>query len=157
MKGYIPSKPTKIQNNYKIKVAYQVFQFHNIQSLLETPLESWEVSPSGIHFINLFTHESEEASSLNLLMPGQAMKRHFHEHGVDIFHIISGQGELHHGDINADGELSNEEVFEVKAGDFYYAGTHKLHALVNTGKEPLTYLNIAPSAHRSQDWSPVKE
>jgi mannose-6-phosphate isomerase-like protein (cupin superfamily) len=138
-------------------MAYQVFQFQSIQGLLETPSDSWEVSPSGIHFINLFTHESEEASSLNRLKPGQGMKRHFHDHGVDIFYITGGEGELHHGDVNSFGELINEEVFQVKAGDFYYAGTHKLHALVNTGTEPLTYLNIAPSAHRSQDWSPVKE
>lgn len=138
-------------------MTYQVFQHYNIQRMLQIPLADWEVSPSGIHYINLFTHESEEASSLNLLMPGQSMKRHFHEHGVDIFCITGGQGELHHGDINELGELANEEVFHVKAGDFYYAGTYKLHALVNTGNEPLTYLNIAPSNHRKQDWRFVQE
>ena len=81
---------------------------------MDGPLDGREVSPSGIHFINLFIHEPEQASSLNLPSPGKAMKRHYHEHGINIFHITSGEGELYHGTVNSFEKLSNEEALKLR-------------------------------------------
>ena len=67
------------------------------------------------------------------LKPGDSIGMHKHETNEDAYIILSGEGTF----IDSDGK-----EFKVKAGDTTIARKGQAHALLNTGKEPLVFLDI---------------
>lgn len=67
------------------------------------------------------------------LQPGDSIGFHKHETNEDTYIIISGEGIFK----NTDGK-----EYPVKAGDVTIARKGQSHALVNTGKEPLVFLDV---------------
>jgi Mannose-6-phosphate isomerase len=67
------------------------------------------------------------------LLPGHSIGMHKHENNEDAYIIVSGTGVF----IGSDGK-----EIPVKAGDITIARKGEGHALLNTGKEPLYFLDI---------------
>jgi len=67
------------------------------------------------------------------LKPGAAVGLHKHETNEDAYVILSGEGTF----IDSDGKK-----YKVKAGDTTMARPGQSHALINTGKKPLVFLDI---------------
>ena len=67
------------------------------------------------------------------LKPGDSIGMHKHDNNEDAYIILSGEGTF----IDNDGKK-----FQVKAGDTTIARKGQAHALLNTGKEPLVFLDI---------------
>jgi len=67
------------------------------------------------------------------LQPGASIGMHKHENNEDAYIILSGEGTF----IDNDGK-----EFKVKAGDTTIARKGQAHALLNTGKAPLVFLDI---------------
>lgn len=67
------------------------------------------------------------------LQPGDSIGFHKHETNEDAYIIISGTGTF----TDSDGKQH-----EVKAGDVTIARKGDSHALANTGKEPLVFLDV---------------
>ncbi|CAA0106981.1 Oxalate-binding protein [BD1-7 clade bacterium] len=100
----------------------------------------------------LFDHEPLANVARIRLQPGIVQDRHFHRNGADIFIIIEGQGRLIYGDVSTKTEaLVEEKSLEVARGDVYFIDPFQMHALENTGKNDLVWLNIAPGDHADID------
>ncbi len=67
------------------------------------------------------------------LKPGHSIGMHKHETNEDAYIILSGEGVF----IDTDGK-----EFKVKAGDTTIARKGQAHALKNTGKKPLVFLDV---------------
>ena len=67
------------------------------------------------------------------LKPGDSIGMHKHESNEDAYIILSGEGTF----IDNDGK-----EYKVKAGDTTIARKGQSHALLNTGKEPLVFLDV---------------
>ena len=67
------------------------------------------------------------------LKPGASIGMHKHESNEDAYIILSGEGVF----VDNDGK-----EYKVKAGDSTIARKGQAHALINTGKEPLLFLDI---------------
>lgn len=67
------------------------------------------------------------------LLPGASIGMHKHEINEDAYIIVSGEGMF----VDSDGTKTN-----VKAGDVTIARKGQSHALYNTGKEPLIFLDV---------------
>ncbi len=67
------------------------------------------------------------------LKPGDTIGMHKHETNEDAYVILSGEGTF----VDTDGK-----EFKVKAGDTTIARKGQAHALKNTGKVPLVFLDI---------------
>ncbi|MDR2695698.1 MAG: cupin domain-containing protein [Deltaproteobacteria bacterium] len=67
------------------------------------------------------------------LQPGASIGMHKHETNEDAYIILSGEGTF----IDSDGK-----EYKVKAGDTTIARKGQSHALLNTGKEALVFLDI---------------
>ena len=67
------------------------------------------------------------------LQPGDSIGMHKHENNEDSYIIISGEGTF----IDSEGK-----EYAVRAGDITIARKGQSHALINTGKEPLIFLDV---------------
>ena len=67
------------------------------------------------------------------LQPGDSIGMHKHENNEDAYIIVSGEGTF----TDSDGKKT-----VVKAGDITLARKGQSHALENTGKEPLVFLDV---------------
>ena len=67
------------------------------------------------------------------LQPGASIGMHKHENNEDAYIIVSGEGMF----TDSDGKET-----AVKAGDITLARKGQSHALKNTGKEPLVFLDV---------------
>ena len=67
------------------------------------------------------------------LNPGDSAGLHKHETNEDAYIIISGEGTF----IDSDGK-----EIKIKAGDTTMARPGQSHAILNTGKEPLVFLDV---------------
>lgn len=67
------------------------------------------------------------------LQPGDSIGMHKHETNEDAYIIISGEGTF---------KDDNGKEYAVKAGDVTIARKGQSHALSNTGKEPLVFLDV---------------
>jgi len=61
---------------------------------------------------------------------GASIGAHYHEHEVEYYVILHGEGEVTEG----------STVTVVKAGDVVITGPEEGHAIRNTGQEPLVFL-----------------
>lgn len=67
------------------------------------------------------------------LQPGDSIGMHKHETNEDAYIIVSGEGTF---------KDSDGKEYSVKAGDVTIARKGESHALTNTGKEPLVFLDV---------------
>lgn len=67
------------------------------------------------------------------LQPGDSVGFHKHETNEDAYIIVSGEGTFK----DTDGK-----EYSVKAGDVTIARKGQSHALINTGEEPLVFLDV---------------
>lgn len=67
------------------------------------------------------------------LQPGDSIGMHKHETNEDTYIIVSGEGTFKDND---------GKEYAVKAGDVTIARKGQSHALTNTGKEPLVFLDV---------------
>lgn len=86
------------------------------------------------------------------LGPDHKQKPHFHTYGdIDIFTIVSGSGHLHLAKMEQDRIVpGSKEKLSLKEGDTYCIDPYTLHS-IETGKDPITVLNVAPGGHSAPD------
>ena len=104
------------------------------------------------NFVELFDIGTNHQTLMVQVKPGDTQHLHYHHAGADIFLVLHGSGELHTGELGADGDsMVNTLVQHVKEGDLYSIKPKEIHGLVNTGDVDLVWLNIAPTAHAASD------
>lgn len=75
------------------------------------------------------------------LSPGQKTQRHRHLVSEEIYHILSGHGLMECAD----------RTFPVQAGDSIVIPSSAIHAMHNTGTEPMRFLCCCAPAYRHND------
>ena len=96
---------------------------------------------TGDEFISVYSAE---------IAPFKKVGAHFHNSGIEIYHIVSGNGKMHTGFIN-NGMVDWAEAVEIKSGDCFTISEKEVHQLENTGAERLVALFICRTSHLGDD------
>ena len=88
-----------------------------------------------------------------VLKPGSKVTSHMHAHGIELYYILNGAGEIYTGYINDNPENVNwSPVKNVKQGDAFAVQPAMVHQLKNTSQtEDLTLLFVCPHSHLKDD------
>ena len=84
------------------------------------------------------------------VFPFKKVGAHFHNSGIEIYHIVSGNGKMHTGFIN-NGMVDWAEAVEIKSRDCFTISEKEVHQLENTGAERLVALFICRTSHLGDD------
>ena len=84
------------------------------------------------------------------IAPFKKVGAHFHNSGIEIYHIVSGKGKMHTGFMNS-GTVEWAEPVEIKSGDCFTIAEKEVHQLENTGAERLVALFICRTSHLGDD------
>jgi quercetin dioxygenase-like cupin family protein len=85
-----------------------------------------------------------------MLKPKSQVTAHVHSQGVELYHIVKGQGEIYTGRLN-DQEVSWNLPKKVQEGDVFAIEAGIVHQLKNTGQEDLLLVFVCPPTHLTSD------
>ncbi len=104
---------------------------------------------AGIH-VHKLAGNSEMSLYAAEISAGNSVKPHYHEHGMEIYYIVHGIGQMRIGGIDQ-GLVRRLDERQVLAGDCCAVPEGMVHQLVNTGPGPLRALFCCPSNHLDSD------
>ena len=84
------------------------------------------------------------------LKPGKTLPAHYHSEGSEIYHILSGKGNLEIG-CSSEGKVVWEGCHEINSGDVFEIKSNVVHRLSNEGNESLIIIFITPPSHLGDD------
>ncbi len=84
------------------------------------------------------------------IAPFKKVGAHFHNFGIEIYHIVSGVGKIHTAKIS-EGLLNWSKAVDIKTGDSFTIEEREVHQLENTGEERLVALFICKTSHLGED------
>lgn len=84
------------------------------------------------------------------IAPFKKVGAHFHNSGIEIYHIVSGKGKMHTGFMNS-GMVELAEPVDIKGGDCFTIAEKEVHQLENTGADRLVALFICRTSHLGDD------
>jgi mannose-6-phosphate isomerase-like protein (cupin superfamily) len=119
-------------------------QTHNLKNVF-SHLDKDE--KSDIHMLQLT--EGPTAIFAAELKAGKKLPAHFHNQGVEVYQILSGDGTFELGQVT-DGQVVWEECLPVKEGDLFEVQAGQVHRL-SGGREDLRLLFITPPTHLGED------
>lgn len=99
--------------------------------------------------IGQLTHDAEICFYGAHMKADSKVSCHYHKHGEEIYHIISGHGEIHLADIDSNHTTSHYRSFAVKEGDTFSIPRNTAHQL--KAKTDLRLLFSCPQAHVKDD------
>jgi mannose-6-phosphate isomerase-like protein (cupin superfamily) len=79
------------------------------------------------------------------------VKPHYHQKGVEIYHILEGRGLMKIGRVEGQNQVAWESEFPVEKGDCFSIPEKTVHQLANTGTARLCVLFICSPTHLSTD------
>lgn len=82
---------------------------------------------------------------------GTCVRAHYHNSGIEIYHIVSGEGNMNIGQVMDNGAVSWLEQFSVGKGDSFTIKPKQVHKLKNSGNEKLIALFGCSTTHLSSD------
>jgi quercetin dioxygenase-like cupin family protein len=85
------------------------------------------------------------------ILPKATVNAHYHSHGIEIYHILSGQGVIYTGAPINDNQTNWNESAIVKDGDFFVIEPGMVHQLKNPFEESLILIFGCPISHLSTD------
>lgn len=100
----------------------------------------------GIKMLKL-TGDEAFSSYLTVIDSGKAVTPHYHRHGTEHYHIISGRGVLSIQDV----ATGNCEEVAVRKQCSFQILENTVHSLQNTGDAPLVLMFSCPAAHLASD------
>lgn len=88
-----------------------------------------------------------------VLKPGSQVKAHVHHKGTELYHILSGTGEMYTGHFNqVSGQVAWRQPSMVKTGDVFAIDAGITHQLRNTSSsEDLVLIFVCPPEHLQED------
>ena len=84
------------------------------------------------------------------IAPFKKVGAHFHNAGIEIYHIVSGAGKMHTGFMK-EGKVEWAAPVEIKGGDCFTIGEKEVHQLENVSEDRLVALFICRTAHLGDD------
>lgn len=83
--------------------------------------------------------------------PGKHLAAHYHEHGMEFYQIISGEGNINVGEPEGGTGIKWNSPATVKKGDFFMIEEKKVHQLKNSGNEKLVVVFGCAKSHITTD------
>ncbi len=84
---------------------------------------------------------------ITVIAPEKYVKPHYHNHGDEHYHIISGNGKVIVKDITN----NKEQSYLVKGGESFIVPEKTLHQLINMGSNELILMFSCPTTHLNND------
>ena len=106
--------------------------------------------------IALLGGDNTFSSYITQIPPFGQVKAHFHPTGIEIYHILSGQGEIHSGILNSSGEVLWAAPQEVATGSIFTIYPNIVHQLINKQNAPLVLIFTCDPSHLSTNRHLVK-
>jgi mannose-6-phosphate isomerase-like protein (cupin superfamily) len=103
-------------------------------------------SSVGIKILKL-AGDAGFSTYLTEIAPGVAINAHYHRHGDEHYHIVSGRGEMRLVDV-ATGAARSHVVAERCS---FVVPANTQHQLSNTGAVPLVLMFSCPASHLGED------
>lgn len=100
----------------------------------------------GIRIAKLLSN-NDFNTFITVIDPKKYVTPHYHKHGDEHYHIISGSGTLKLKSMLN----SNEKTFLLNEGESFSIPENTMHQLINTGTKPLTLMFSCPDAHLEVD------
>ncbi len=100
--------------------------------------------------IAFLTGNAEFGLHATEIAPGAKITAHYHQHGMEIYGILSGTGVIYTAKPSDEG-YKNLISKPIQAGDFFTIEANTIHQLINTGKEPLLLVFGCPKDHLGAD------
>lgn len=100
----------------------------------------------GIRIAKL-TRDDKFSTFITVIEPKKCVNPHYHKHGDEHYHIISGLGEIKLKDM----ATSQESSYKVKGNSSFVVKENIMHQLINTGNEPLVLMFSCPASHLDID------
>lgn len=88
---------------------------------------------------------------VTVLPPGASVNPHYHTHGDEEYHIISGKGVIRLLSVDAMRAGDEWHCQQVTARNSFTISANVIHQLVNDGDEPLTLIFTCPLSHLKDD------
>ena len=83
--------------------------------------------------------------------PGKRVGAHYHEHGVEFYQIICGDGKIYVGNSAGGSAVSWDRPVTIKTGDFFMIEEKQVHQLENSGEEKLVVVFGCANSHITTD------
>ncbi|MGV8964236.1 MAG: cupin domain-containing protein [Candidatus Saccharimonadaceae bacterium] len=85
------------------------------------------------------------------LQPGRKVKPHIHSKGIELFHILKGEGKIHTGFQEEETVIWNDPI-KIKGGDIFSIEPGVIHQLSNSSdKQSLFLIFSCPLSHLCTD------
>lgn len=104
---------------------------------------------AGIH-VQKLAGNSEMTIFAAELHAGKSVKPHYHEHGMEIYYIVHGIGQMRIGEIDQN-LIHWLDERHIRTGDCCAVPEGTVHQLISTGRDPLRALFCCPSNHLDSD------
>jgi mannose-6-phosphate isomerase-like protein (cupin superfamily) len=101
----------------------------------------------GIRIAKLTTYGDQFSTFITMIDPGKHVTPHYHKHGDEHYHIISGIGKLELKNIIN----GNKKTYNISPGQSFAIPQNTLHQLINTGQETLVLMFSCEMAHLETD------
>ena len=99
-------------------------------------------------FIQQLSNDADFAGFLTFVKPGVSSKPHYHKEGIEIYHVLSGEGLLQTW------QKDNAKVVDqqkIAKGHFYNIAPNVVHQIKNKGSEDLKMMFFCDPKHISID------
>lgn len=106
--------------------------------------------------IAFLTGNAEFGLHATEIAPGAKITAHYHQHGIEIYGILSGAGVIYTAKTSDEG-FANSTSTLIQAGDFFTIEPNTIHQLINTGSEPLLLIFGCPKDHLGSDRTTTKD
>lgn len=121
----------------------------DIVNYLEKP-GSCEIDEKTGISISRLTNDELFSLYFAAIRPGTKLPAHYHENGVEAYHIVSGEGEIEVGSVAGE-RVEWLSVTAIKAGDCFSIRPGQVHCLVNSGDTLMKVVFSAPPSHLGED------
>lgn len=90
------------------------------------------------------------------IAPRRKVGAHYHKSGIEIYHIVEGNGMMHTGMQDDNNNVNWHNSMRVKRGDCFTVNEGEVHQLANENDSKLIAIICCPKSHLSTDRIVVK-
>ena len=121
-----------------------------IKNLFESVKDGEKDSAVGISLAHL-AGTDDFSLYCTEMEPGKRVSAHYHEHGMEFYQILSGDGNIYVGEPLGDTAVNWSHPATVSAGDFFMIEEKQVHQLENSGAEKLVVVFGCANSHITTD------
>jgi len=104
---------------------------------------------TGVSMLRL-TKDDSFSLYFAAIKKGTTLPAHYHQHNIEAYQIIEGEGEFEIGTLRSD-EVTWVSKIKIKAGDCFSIQPMQVHRLINLGDTTMHIVFSTPPTHLGED------